>query len=115
MEVSFKNKKLAKMFKDHASLAKEYGDEMAHKIGERMQRLEKASSLGDLWPPYRKPDRCHEMTGDRQGQLSVDLKHPRRLLFVPDHDPIPTRNPPQGGLDWDRVIRVKIIAVEDTH
>jgi len=32
---------------------------------------------------------------------------------VPEHDPIPTL--PDGGLDWNKVTRIKILGVEDTH
>ena len=60
--------------------------------------------------------RCHELTeGRRRGQfhLSVDLDHPYRLIFVPDHDPIPKRE--DGGLEWSQVTAIKILGVEDTH
>ncbi len=57
--------------------------------------------------------RCHELTGDRGGQLSIDLDHPYRLIFIPDHDPIPTRT--EGGLDWNRVTRILILEIADTH
>lgn len=57
--------------------------------------------------------RCHELTGDREGQLSVDLDHPYRLLFEPADDPIPIK--PDMGLDWTRVTAVRILEVTDTH
>jgi proteic killer suppression protein len=69
-----------------------------------------------LWPPNLPPARCHELTEGRRGnesQLSVDLDHPYRLIFVPGHNPIPRR--PDGGLDWGMVTEIKIIGIEDTH
>lgn len=59
------------------------------------------------------PARCHELTGDRKGQLSVDVTHPYRLVFQPDHDPVPRR--PDGGLDWTTVAKVLVLEVVDTH
>ncbi len=59
------------------------------------------------------PGRCHELHGDRKGQLALDLEHPRRLVFVPANDPVPTRA--EGGLDWSRVTVVKILEVVDYH
>lgn len=56
--------------------------------------------------------RCHELRGDRKGQLSVDLDHPYRLLFEAD-EPVPTRE--DGGLDWNRVVAIVVLGVEDTH
>jgi proteic killer suppression protein len=51
--------------------------------------------------------------GKRKGQLSVDLDHPYRLIFVVNHDPVPVL--PDGGLDWSKVTAIKILGVEDTH
>ena len=59
------------------------------------------------------PGRCHELTGDRAGQLALDLDHPYRLIFMPFHDPIPTKA--DGGLDWTAVTAVVIVGVEDYH
>jgi hypothetical protein len=56
--------------------------------------------------------RCHELHGDRSGQLSLDLDHPYRLLFRPAGDPEPG---PGGGLDWAAVRAVVVIGIEDTH
>lgn len=79
-----------------------------------MKVLRAARSLMDFWPPKSPPERCHELTeGKRSVQLSVDLDHPYRLIFVPDHNPIPIRE--EGGLDWSQVTAIKILGVEDTH
>ncbi len=49
----------------------------------------------------------------RAGQLSLDLDHPYRLIFEPNHDPRPLRA--EGDLDWSLVTSVRINGVEDTH
>jgi len=114
MDISFKNNKLAKSFNEGAQLVKTHGTLRAKKIRIRMKELRAATSLMDFWPPKSPPDRCHELTkGKRSGQLSVDLDHPYRLIFIPDHDPVPRRD--DGGLDWSQVTAIKIIGVEDTH
>ena len=59
------------------------------------------------------PPRCHELSGDRKGQLSVDLDHPFRLILIPADDPIPTK--PDGGLDWASLTSVEILEIADTH
>ncbi|MCL2266890.1 MAG: hypothetical protein FWC17_03890 [Treponema sp.] len=51
--------------------------------------------------------------GKQKGMLSVDLDHPYRLLFVPDHDPVPLKS--DGGLDWKQVTAITITEIEDTH
>jgi proteic killer suppression protein len=79
-----------------------------------MQRLDEIRAANTLEDLRCLPQaRCHELVGDRKGQVSVDLNHPYRLIFVPANDPAPTR--PDGGLDWGRVTAVLILGVEDTH
>lgn len=57
--------------------------------------------------------RCHELTGNRKGQLSVDVEHPYRLLFVPADDPVPHK--PDGGLNWSEIREIEILDITDTH
>ena len=83
---------------------------MAKVIARRLDDLRAARSLEDM---RNLAGRCHELAGNRAGQLSLDLRGPYRLLFAPAHDPAPTKT--DGGLDWTRVTAVEIIAVEDTH
>ena len=113
MDLSFRTPKLDKQFREGRKLQALHGERRARLIMRRMQELRAAQTLGDLWPPYSGPGRCHELTGDRAGQLSLDLDHPYRLIFEPDHVPRPER--PEGGLDWSRVTSVRILGVEDTH
>ena len=56
--------------------------------------------------------RCHELTGDRRGQLSLDLVHPQRLIIEPA-EPVPRTQ--DGGLDWAAVTRVVVVEIADTH
>lgn len=58
------------------------------------------------------PGRCHELRGDRSGQLSLDLDGPYRLLLRPA-PPVPTK--PDGGLDWAEVVAIILVGVVDTH
>ena len=114
MDISFKNKRLEKSFNEGPQLVKIHGKLRAKKIRIRLTELRAAQSLMDFWPPKSPPSRCHELTeGKRSGQLSVDLNHPYRLIFIPDHDLIPRHD--DGGLDWSQVTAIKILGVEDTH
>ena len=59
------------------------------------------------------PGRCHELTGNRKGQLSVDLDGPYRLIFKTAHNPLPRKE--DGGLDWERVTAIVVLGVDNTH
>lgn len=111
MELSFANTKLRKELADEKTIMRNYGPDNGRRVCLRLVQLMAAENLESLrlLPQLR----AHELTGDRAGQISLDVKHPRRLLVVPDHDETPRK--PDGGLDWKRVTKVKILGIIDTH
>lgn len=78
---------------------------------QRLSELHAAETLSDI--RRLPPPRCHELRGNRKGQLSVDLAHPYRLVFEPAGNPPPKKE--DGGLDWTRVTGIRILEVADTH
>jgi proteic killer suppression protein len=90
---------------------REFGTENAKKIKLRMAVLVAANCLEDV--PTHVPERRHQLTGNREGQFAVDLKHPFRLVFEPNHNPLPLGR--DGGLDLRRVSAVSILEIEDYH
>jgi proteic killer suppression protein len=84
---------------------------MASLIMRRLDELRAADSLAMF--AALPQARCHEMSGNRKGQLSLDLKHPYCLLFEPAVDPVPLK--PDRGLDWGQVTAVRIVEIKDTH
>jgi len=59
------------------------------------------------------PGRCHPLGADRNGQFALSLWGSYRLIFVPDHDPIPTLL--DGGIDLVRITQISITEVVDYH
>ena len=110
MNITFDTAKLEKICNTHKLLVKDQGADRARRIRRRLDDLRAADILEDM---RYMPGRCHELTGNRAGQLSLDLDHPYRLIFVSDNEPIPRKE--DGGLDWSRITAVKILGVEDTH
>lgn len=111
MIISFSSRKFQKVLSDEKALVREYGAEQAEKIKRHLATLQATDNLEAL---KRLPQvRAHELTGNRAGQISLDLKHPYRLLIVPDYETPPRKE--DGGLDWTKVEFVKILRVEDTH
>ena len=76
------------------------------------RRLDDLHAVVSLEVMRQLPGRCHELRGDRAGQLSLDLDGPYRLLFRPA-SPLPVK--PDGGLDWSRVTEIILVGVVDTH
>jgi proteic killer suppression protein len=111
MLIYFRTKKLQKLCSEQREMQKQLGQAMARKLMQRMTELKAAEALSDI--SHLPPPRCHELTGNRAGQFSVDLEHPYRLLFIPADDPIPYRE--DEGIDLALVKEIEIIDIEDTH
>lgn len=111
MEVSFANQKLQKLCNNAGKLQGAYGPECKKKIMLRLQQLQAAECLADV--RSLPSARCHELTADRVGLFAVDLLHPKRLIFRPDHEPVPVGK--NGGIDWQQVTRVLVIEIVDYH
>jgi len=111
MLISFKSKKLEKDLSDKKALVRRYGAEQAKKIQQRLIELHAAENLDTLrtLPQVR----THELSGNRAGQISLDIKNPYRLLIIPNYEDPPRKA--DGGLDWKKITKIRILKVEDTH
>jgi len=103
MEIRFAGAKLKKEFESQALLQKRYG-EQSKKIQLRLAVLKASPNLASV--PKGKPERCHELKGERKGTFAVDLIHPYRLLFEPLGNP---------ASSMEKVTSIRILGVEDYH
>jgi proteic killer suppression protein len=111
MEIAYTSSRMRKLCNSEKEMKGKLGPKMAEKLKRQLTAMEASASLAEL---ARLPQtRVHEMTGDRKGQISIDLIHPYRLYFVPDHDPLPEKE--GGGLDWAAVTRVRVVDYDDPH
>lgn len=111
MDIAFRTRRLGKTFNSESALVKEHGDRMARTIQIRLAVLSNARTLALV--PTSPPERRHLLTGRRSGQYAVDLVHPYRLIFEPNHDPVPRTE--DGGIDTSRVTAITILDVVDYH
>jgi len=110
MDIIFKNRKLAEQFNRQELLVKQHGQQRGKLLRRRLDDLRAAVNLEQM---RRLPGRCHELKGNRAGQVSIDLDGPYRLIFKVANNPVPLKK--DGGLDWTQVTSIKILGVEDTH
>jgi proteic killer suppression protein len=110
VEIRFKNKKLEKQLTDPKEMVKTFG-QMARKVNQRLKDLTDADNLAIM--RTIPAARCHELTGNRKGELSVDVSGNYRLIFEPDHDPLPRKA--DLGLNWGEVTKIQINEIEDYH
>ncbi len=109
MDITFRREKLRKTCSDQRLLVKEYGRERAVKIRLRLDQFRAARTLADM--STLPAARCHELQGDRHGQLAVDLVQPWRLIF----SPVEWIEKETGGLDWSRVEAIIIDEIINYH
>ena len=110
MDILFRTEKLRRQCSLERERVRAWGEQRARLILRRLDGLLAADTLEVM---RRVPGRCHELRADREGQLSLDLDGPYRLIFEPANEPVPRKE--DGGLDWSRVTAVRILGVEDTH
>ena len=111
MDITFQTRKLEKTFNSAKTLQKKYGYRMAKTIMNRLAVLNAARTLELV--PETPPDRRHQLRGERDKQYAVDLVHPYRLIFKPDHEPVPLKD--DGGIDIGRVTAITIVEIIDYH
>jgi plasmid maintenance system killer protein len=111
MVILFKTAKLEKECNNENLMERRFGSKRSKLLKRRLTELSAVNALADL--RHLPQTRCHELKGNLKGYLSVDLDHPYRLIFEPADNPIPKKQ--DGGLDWNKVTKVMIIGVEDTH
>ena len=109
MEISFETAKLAKLCGSEKKLRGKHGPRQAGLIQQRLLDLAAAETLAVM---RLLPGRCHELVGSLAGHLAMDLVHPDRLVFRPDHDPLPRKD---GALVWELVTKIEVTGIGDYH
>jgi plasmid maintenance system killer protein len=110
VEISYKSRKLEKQLTDPRELARSFGL-LARKINQRLKDLNGATNLSLM--RSIPSARCHQLTGNRKGELAVDISENYRIIFKPLHDPIPQKD--DGGLNWEEVYKIQNTEIEDYH
>ncbi len=111
MEVSFRTKKLQKQCNKRKKCIRTFGQRCAEKIRARLDELTDSPNLKTM--EHFPQARFHPLKGDRNGQYALDVKHPKRLIIKPNHNPLPEL--PDGGIDLEKVTKVVVIEIEDYH
>lgn len=111
MEIRFRTSRLATLLNSERNFTREYGPRRARAIRARLLTLEAAETLSQV--STAPPERRHQLTQNRNEQYAIRIDGQYRLVFVPDHDPIPRR--PDGGIDTDLVTAILITEVIDYH
>jgi toxin HigB-1 len=110
MDLSFGSKKLQRELESAKAMQKAYGQRAA-KIKLRLDLLAESTNLADV--PSTPPPRCHLLSGDYSGCFAVDIGGNWRLVFKPNHDPVPKLD--DGGIDLKKVTAICVLEIVDYH
>lgn len=108
MDIDFANATLRALCEQHARMVGALGLPCAKKLQGRLADLEAAVFVTELIA-----GRPHPLKGGRLGRFAVDLHGAVRLVFEPDHDPVP-RNADKS-IAWNQVNKVRIVFIGDYH
>jgi plasmid maintenance system killer protein len=110
VEVSFASRKLQKVCESEKELRRAYGTDAAKKVMSRLSDLRAATTLEDM---RNLPGRCHELAGDRAGQLAIELAGGRRLVIQPANG---WPSGKAGGAHvWGEIDAVQVLEIVDYH
>ena len=98
IEVHYRTKELRKVCERLDVAIRKYGLKMAEKIHIRIDQIRNADNVLQL--VQYEVGRCHKLRGNREGQFSMDLVHPYRLIFIQEDD---------------RTVTVRIEEITDYH
>lgn len=110
MKIAFKTNKIEKQLTKAKEMQKAFGT-MARKVNQRMQELIYSENLEIL--KTLPAARCHELKGSKKGEFAVDISGNWRLIFVPDHDPVPVKD--DNSIDCIKITDIEILRTEDYH
>jgi len=108
VEISYGNRRLEELCKKEAVARRRLGPAGAKKLRTRLNSLAAASNVRELWG-----GRPHTLRGNLEGQFALDLAGGHRLIFRPNHDPVPRME--TGDVDWSSVEKVTITDIGDYH
>jgi plasmid maintenance system killer protein len=109
--ILFANSKLQREFSDDKKLKRARGDRQGKLIRQRLSELKAANTLADMWT--LPAARCHELTKDLKGRVSLDLDYPYRLIISATGESVRYRL--DGSLVHDSVTTVVVEGVGNTH
>jgi toxin HigB-1 len=111
MRITFSSESLRDTFNTEKKLKKKLGAKTFGVLSMRMADLGAAPNVQFVIEKCR--GRCEPLFEDRSGQFSIRLDGRKRLVFVPDHEPLPLR--PDGSINPTMVTQIRIVEVTDYH
>ena len=113
MDILFKRKKDLELANNDSKLKKAFrGNPRRARL--IRARLDELADVGNLAVMRTLPQAyCHELKGNRIGQLAVKLDKGFRMVFEVANEPTPEK--PDGGLDWTQASAIRILELAENY
>jgi hypothetical protein len=108
LELAFSDKSLRGICESESAAIQSLGVLVASKLKHRLADLSASSSTDDLVAGNPR-----EIDGNGHGLFAIDLDEGVKLVFSANHQNIPRAQ--TGKVDWPKVRRIKIVAIERRH
>lgn len=108
MEIDIPDDDIRALCEQQRLAVRRLGAACARKLRSRLADLLAAAHVHELVA-----GRPHPLKGDRKGQFALDLHGGVRLVFEPNHTPVPCFA--DGGIDWAQVTQIIIVYIGDYH
>lgn len=110
MQITYKSRKLETSLTDAKTTVAIYGTR-AKKVNQRMKELNAAATLEVM--NSIPAANCHPLKGSRSNQFAVVISGNWRIIFEPDHNPIPAKE--DGSVDLSAITKITVLEVRDYH
>jgi len=108
MQINFIDEKLRKLCEIKREAEKKLGSDSARKLCSRLSDLEAADNVHELIAGHP-----HPLQPDSLREFSLELSNGKRLVFKPDHEPIPIDE--HNNTDWAKVTAIIVVYIGDYH
>ena len=112
MRIEFRTTRLKQICEIFRLGSREWGDQVARKVVQRLNELASASSLS-VMSRLAPGARAHPLKGSFSGQCAVRLHGGYRLRLRPANPPEEYETP--AGADLTKITAIEILEVEDYH
>ena len=106
LELAFESKELRDICENEAEAKRKLGESIAETLKRRLADLDAAASPKDLLAGRPR-------LGQDGQTMVIDLGEGHRIVFAANHPENPASA--DGGLDWAKVRRIRILRIEGEH
>jgi hypothetical protein len=105
LEISFETKALRTLCEDEEAAIEALGVNLSNRLRSRLADIDSAENFHEIPAGFPRIKKIEE-----EDTLLIDIGEEKSIYLLPNHTSVPVTG--AGVVDWNRVTRVKIMAIE---